>query len=88
MYVYIHGLLRLIRSSSLCPLVFSSLFISVHLCSSLLLSSPLRYCGTSDASTLTMENVPWHKDVVAFAQAIAQRLKEKAATVGYVVESI
>ena len=35
-----------------------------------------------------MENVPWHKDVVAFAQAIAQRLKEKAATVGYVIESI
>ena len=29
------------------------------------------YCGTSDASSLTMENVPWHREVLAFAQAIA-----------------
>ena len=29
------------------------------------------YCGTSDASTLTMEHVPWHHEVVAFAKAIA-----------------
>mmetsp|Transcript_47801 Transcript_47801/g.108475 ORF Transcript_47801/g.108475 Transcript_47801/m.108475 type:complete len:341 (+) Transcript_47801:118-1140(+) len=28
------------------------------------------YCGTSDASDLTMENVPWHHEVVAFARAI------------------
>jgi tRNA wybutosine-synthesizing protein 1 len=29
------------------------------------------FCGTSDASDLTMENVPWHHEVVAFANAIA-----------------
>uniref|UniRef100_A0A6G1SCN2 S-adenosyl-L-methionine-dependent tRNA 4-demethylwyosine synthase TYW1 n=1 Tax=Aceria tosichella TaxID=561515 RepID=A0A6G1SCN2_9ACAR len=26
------------------------------------------YCGTSKANTLTMENVPWHEQVVEFAQ--------------------
>jgi tRNA wybutosine-synthesizing protein 1 len=30
------------------------------------------YCGTSAASSLTMENVPWHEEVVAFATAIAE----------------
>jgi tRNA wybutosine-synthesizing protein 1 len=29
------------------------------------------FCGTSDASDLTMENVPWHREVVDFANAIA-----------------
>lgn len=31
------------------------------------------YCGKSDASSLTMENVPWHKDVCHFAEMIAER---------------
>jgi len=28
------------------------------------------YCGTSKASTLTMENVPWHEEVVQFSQSL------------------
>jgi len=28
------------------------------------------YCGTSKASTLTMENVPWHQEVVQFSQEL------------------
>jgi len=31
------------------------------------------YCGTSDASDLTMDNVPWHHEVVAFALALCER---------------
>ncbi|KAF3971519.1 hypothetical protein CMV_004888 [Castanea mollissima] len=31
------------------------------------------YCGTSATSKLTMENVPWHSDVKAFSEALAQR---------------
>lgn len=29
------------------------------------------YCGSTATSSLTMENVPWHEDVKAFAEAIA-----------------
>lgn len=29
------------------------------------------YCGSSNTSTLTMENVPWHEDVKAFAEELA-----------------
>lgn len=35
------------------------------------------YCGKSDASSLTMENVPWHKDVCSYAEMICQRLRER-----------
>lgn len=31
------------------------------------------YCGKSDASSLTMANVPWHKEVRRFAEALCQR---------------
>ncbi|CAM9338445.1 unnamed protein product [Chrysoparadoxa australica] len=30
------------------------------------------FCGTSDASSLTMQNVPWHEEVCKFAEAIAE----------------
>ncbi|KAK9269807.1 hypothetical protein L1049_025380 [Liquidambar formosana] len=33
------------------------------------------YCGSSATSKLTMENVPWHSDVKAFSEALAQRSK-------------
>lgn len=33
------------------------------------------YCGSSTTSTLTMENVPWHHDVKAFAEALGARTK-------------
>lgn len=33
------------------------------------------YCGSSKTSTLTMENVPWHHDVKAFAEALVARTK-------------
>lgn len=28
------------------------------------------YCGTSKASTLTMENVPWHEEVAEFSKTL------------------
>lgn len=31
------------------------------------------YCGSSATSKLTMENVPWHADVKAFSEALAQK---------------
>ncbi|KAI8548825.1 hypothetical protein RHMOL_Rhmol07G0304400 [Rhododendron molle] len=33
------------------------------------------YCGSSATSKLTMENVPWHSDVKAFSEALAQKSK-------------
>ncbi|CAG7681726.1 unnamed protein product [Allacma fusca] len=33
------------------------------------------YCGTSKANKLTMENVPWHEDVVHFSQQLCNMLK-------------
>lgn len=32
------------------------------------------YCGESSASSLTMANVPWHQEVVAFVQQLADML--------------
>uniref|UniRef100_A0A8C2Z9N1 S-adenosyl-L-methionine-dependent tRNA 4-demethylwyosine synthase TYW1 n=1 Tax=Cyclopterus lumpus TaxID=8103 RepID=A0A8C2Z9N1_CYCLU len=34
------------------------------------------YCGESAASTLTMANVPWHQEVVAFVQQLADMLPQ------------
>uniref|UniRef100_A0A3P9MK29 S-adenosyl-L-methionine-dependent tRNA 4-demethylwyosine synthase TYW1 n=1 Tax=Oryzias latipes TaxID=8090 RepID=A0A3P9MK29_ORYLA len=34
------------------------------------------YCGESSASTLTMANVPWHQEVVAFVQQLSAMLPE------------
>ena len=34
------------------------------------------YCGESKASTLTMENVPWHTEVVGFVQQLADLLPD------------
>lgn len=34
------------------------------------------FCGDSKASTLTMENVPWHEDVVAFVTTLASTLPD------------
>lgn len=33
------------------------------------------YCGESKASSLTMQNVPWHEEVVNFVQQLADRLE-------------
>ncbi|KAM7517179.1 hypothetical protein LguiA_006762 [Lonicera macranthoides] len=33
------------------------------------------YCGSSATSKLTMENVPWHADVTAFSEALAEKSK-------------
>ncbi len=35
------------------------------------------YCGKSDASSLTMQNVPWHKDVVEYGEAMASCLRRR-----------
>jgi len=32
------------------------------------------YCGESKASTLTMDNVPWHNEVVDFVKELARLL--------------
>ncbi|KAM4566352.1 S-adenosyl-L-methionine-dependent tRNA 4-demethylwyosine synthase TYW1 [Odontesthes bonariensis] len=34
------------------------------------------YCGESSASSLTMANVPWHQEVVAFVQQLADKLPQ------------
>ncbi|CAB1450387.1 unnamed protein product [Pleuronectes platessa] len=34
------------------------------------------YCGESSASTLTMANVPWHQEVVAFVQQLVDMLPQ------------
>ncbi|KAM7398918.1 hypothetical protein PAMP_018222 [Pampus punctatissimus] len=34
------------------------------------------YCGDSSASSLTMANVPWHQEVVAFVQQLADMLPQ------------
>eukprot|EP00090_Calanus_glacialis_P032052 TRINITY_DN53189_c0_g1_i1.p1 TRINITY_DN53189_c0_g1~~TRINITY_DN53189_c0_g1_i1.p1 ORF type:complete len:703 (+),score=234.91 TRINITY_DN53189_c0_g1_i1:66-2174(+) len=34
------------------------------------------YCGSSKASTLTMENVPWHTEVVKFVSDLVDRIPE------------
>jgi len=34
------------------------------------------YCGTSKASTLTMNNVPWHEEVLSFTQKFADALQD------------
>eukprot|EP00602_Paraphysomonas_sp_CaronLab_P003725 CAMPEP_0185034264 /NCGR_PEP_ID=MMETSP1103-20130426/23970_1 /TAXON_ID=36769 /ORGANISM="Paraphysomonas bandaiensis, Strain Caron Lab Isolate" /LENGTH=671 /DNA_ID=CAMNT_0027570847 /DNA_START=237 /DNA_END=2252 /DNA_ORIENTATION=- len=35
------------------------------------------YCGKSDASSLTMQNVPWHHEVCDYAEAISANLKAR-----------
>ncbi|TRY70356.1 hypothetical protein TCAL_09417 [Tigriopus californicus] len=34
------------------------------------------YCGTSKASTLTMDNVPWHEEVLHFVRQLTSRLPD------------
>ncbi|XP_076331718.1 S-adenosyl-L-methionine-dependent tRNA 4-demethylwyosine synthase TYW1-like [Tachypleus tridentatus] len=34
------------------------------------------YCGASKASNLTMENVPWHKEVLEFVQELSNKLPD------------
>jgi len=38
------------------------------------LLSGVTFCGTSKASTLTMENIPWHHEVVTFGEKICSYL--------------
>lgn len=34
------------------------------------------YCGTSKASKLTMENVPWHEEVIYFVEKLTEKLSD------------
>ena len=34
------------------------------------------YCGDSKGASLTMQNVPWHREVVSFVQQLADLLPE------------
>ena len=36
------------------------------------------YCGKSDASTLTMENCPWHYEVCSYCEMLVDRLNKRA----------
>ncbi len=36
------------------------------------------YCGTSKASKLTMDNVPWHEEVVAFVKMLAEKIQDES----------
>lgn len=38
------------------------------------------YCGKSDASSLTMQNVPWHTEVCTFGEEICRLLGERGVT--------
>ena len=38
------------------------------------------YCGKSDASSLTIGNSPWHKEVCEYAEALAARVNERGRT--------
>lgn len=40
----------------------------------------MTYCGKSDASSLTMQNVPWHREVCEYAEAIIAKIRDRAAT--------
>ena len=41
------------------------------------------YCGKSDASKLTMENVPWHREVCAYGESVAARLRTRGIAPPY-----
>ena len=41
------------------------------------------YCGKSDASSLTIQNSPWHTEVCSFSESIAERLKQRGNSVVY-----
>jgi tRNA wybutosine-synthesizing protein 1 len=43
------------------------------------------YCGKSDASTLTIQNSPWHAEVCEFSEALAERLRNRGKSVSYSV---
>lgn len=34
------------------------------------------YCGTSKASILTMQNIPWHEEVLSFVQQLVDQLPD------------
>lgn len=35
------------------------------------------YCGKSDASSLTMQNVPWHREVCIYAEQVCARINSR-----------
>jgi tRNA wybutosine-synthesizing protein 1 len=47
----------------------------------------MTYCGKSDASDLTMQNVPWHKEVCEYAELISRRLAERGISVPFSIAS-
>lgn len=51
------------------PLVKSSIILNIT-CT----FQGVTYCGESKASNLTMENIPWHEEVVGFVQQLAEQL--------------
>jgi tRNA wybutosine-synthesizing protein 1 len=39
------------------------------------------YCGKSDASSLTMQNVPWHREVCLYAEQICALVNKRKVSV-------
>lgn len=35
------------------------------------------YCGKSDASSLTMQNVPWHREVCRYAEQVCELINSR-----------
>ena len=57
--------------------LYISLYIAKHcmfVC--LFYHQGVTYCGESKASSLTMQNVPWHEEVVSFVQKLLDLLPE------------
>jgi tRNA wybutosine-synthesizing protein 1 len=45
----------------------------------------MTYCGKSDASSLTMQNVPWHREVCTYSELIVKRLRERGKAPVYAI---
>ncbi len=49
---------------------------SASICNTGIILQGVTYCGDSKASNLTMENVPWHEEVVKFVGQLADLLPQ------------
>ena len=56
----------------------SKITFTRNLCNVLTCAQGVTYCGESKASSLTMENVPWHREVVAFVEQLVALLPDYA----------
>ena len=76
---YCHLLLSHLPPPLLSPNFSHNLLLSIIISDFIEIKS-VTYCGKSDASSLTMENVPWHRECCQFSEAIANRCVLSART--------